>query len=140
MKAVAEVEAPSLCLRVVVDRLRRQSFMKYSGKAWLGNPSSPSDSLVATDVQSCLAGKRRHPIFAHSSNCRYYVGCALRLMRNFTQIPGVSPALANLCSEVGRNLKELDAHWMHEDNKYWFSPAGAAGWAHFSSVKEYFQS
>lgn len=128
MRRIAEFDAPSICLRVAVDRLRRQSFMKYDDKAWLGNPSSPLRGLAAPSVDKCVQGQR--PVLGmfsdKNSNCRYYAGCVLRLMFDFDKIPGVSSGLVNLCKEAGRQFAELDLDWMQVDNEYWMKPWGAS--------------
>mmetsp|Transcript_118193 Transcript_118193/g.263966 ORF Transcript_118193/g.263966 Transcript_118193/m.263966 type:complete len:229 (+) Transcript_118193:497-1183(+) len=113
--------------------------MKYENKAWLGNPSSPFGSLAAMDVQACVTGQRPNIVQAHSSNCRYYAGCALRSMWDFDKIPGVSPALARHCTGAGRKFTELDTHWMQADNEYWMKPAGARVWGFLQSLRERFE-
>merc|ERR1719401_1694872 len=50
-------------------------------------------------------------------------------MRDFSKIPGISPALAQHCTERSRKFTALDNRWMEADNRYWFGqvPAGLGG-------------
>merc|ERR1719356_615836 len=141
MKVIAEIDAPSICLRVVVDRLRRMSFMKYNDKAWLGATSSPFRSLEAPDVRKCVEGKRPHMKFLEdkSSNCRYYAGCVLKLLSNFDQIPGISNGLVQLCKGPGPQLRELDPQWMQADNEYWMTPQGSRIFNWVQSLRDQYE-
>jgi len=130
IRTIAEFPAPSICARVVADRLRRVSFLKYDKLALFGRTSSPLESLVPTgpdSIANCVQGKNPGGVGGEGSNCRHYVGCAVRLMRNFNRIPGVPAELVDLCTGPGRGFVERDRQWMGVDNAFWMTGLGA--WA-----------
>merc|ERR1719401_2324118 len=100
--------------------------MKYDKYAFFGKTHLPIKSLVAPSMQQCIAGRNDGYFKSFGSNCRYYVGCVLRLLWEFDKIPGVSDDLKRICTKKSKDITVVQENkrWMQKDNQYWMTCTG----------------